>query len=93
MWPPCYFERLANGGIQMELRTALLALALLTAPLPALAQSVDDAAAAFKAGNYAEAYRIWHPHALNGNAGAQFSLGVLYANGWGVAQDYAEAAR
>jgi TPR repeat protein len=28
-----------------------------------------------------------------GNARAQFNLGVLYANGQGVAQDYAEAAR
>ena len=77
----------------MELRTALLALALLAASSPALAQGFDDAAAASEAGNYAEAYRIWHPHALDGNAGAQFNLDILYANGWGVAQDHAEAAR
>ena len=31
--------------------------------------------------------------ALNGNADAQYNLGVMYDNGTGVAQDYKEAVR
>ena len=32
-------------------------------------------------------------HAAKGEAAAQFNLGVMYANGQGVTQDYAEAVR
>ena len=44
-------------------------------------------------GDYAEAIVLWGPLAEQGNPAARAGLGVLYANGQGVAQDYAEAAR
>jgi uncharacterized protein len=35
----------------------------------------------------------WYRKAADrGNAGAQYNLGLIYANGWGVPQDYAAAA-
>ena len=41
----------------------------------------------------ATALRLWRPLAEQGDADAQYSLGVTYANGRGVPQDYAEAVR
>ena len=43
--------------------------------------------------DYAEAMRWAREAADQGYAAAQFDIGVLYANGFGVAQDYAEAMR
>ena len=42
--------------------------------------------------DYAEALALWMPLAEQGNPAARAGLGVLYANGQGVAQNYAEAA-
>lgn len=36
--------------------------------------------------------RLWRPLADQGNANAQYFLGVMYDGGWGVLQDYAAAA-
>ena len=44
-------------------------------------------------GDYATALKEWKPLAEEGNADAQYNLGVMYKNGWGVPQDYKEAAR
>lgn len=49
--------------------------------------------AAARAGNYAGALREWQPLAESGNRDAQFNLGLLYENGFGVAVDAAQAAR
>ena len=51
----------------------------------------DEGAAAYKRGDYATALREWRPLAKQGNANAQFFLGVMYDKGLGVPQDYAEA--
>ena len=40
--------------------------------------------AAYKAGDYAEAFRIWDKQARAGNAAAAYNMGILYANGKGV---------
>ena len=52
----------------------------------------------FKAGmdahhrsDYATALREWQPLAEQGHAGAQYNLGLLYANGQGVTKDDAKA--
>ena len=47
--------------------------------------------AAYKQGDYATALREWHPLAKQGNAQAQSNLGIMYYNGQGVTQDYAQA--
>ena len=53
----------------------------------------EDGWNAFNSGDYATALRLWRPLAEQGNAGAQFSLGIMWANGHGVPQDQAEAAK
>ncbi len=51
----------------------------------------DEGAAAYQRGDYATALREWRPLAEQGNADAQFFLGVMYYKGRGVPQDYVEA--
>jgi len=46
---------------------------------------------AYHRGDYATALREWRPLAELGIATAQFNLGLLYANGQGVPQDYVQA--
>jgi len=49
--------------------------------------------AAFDAGEYEKAYEEFEVLAARENVNAQFYLGILYRNGWGVLQDDREAAR
>ena len=55
----------------------------------------DPAAAyaAWKRGDYATAFRLLRPLADQGDARSQCLLGISYMSGWGVTQDYAEAAK
>ena len=57
------------------------------------AQSFEDADAAYLRQDYAIERREWRPLAEQGDAVAQFNLGLMYYNGQGVAQDYQEAVR
>ena len=41
--------------------------------------------------DYKEAVRLYGLAAAQGNASAQFNLGLMYGNGQGVAQDYVRA--
>lgn len=59
--------------------------------VPALAGPLEDAQAAFDAGDFAGAATLWQPLAEQGNADAQDSLGRLYATGRGVPRDGARA--
>ena len=59
----------------------------------AFAQSWNKGLEAVKAGDYATALKEWKPIAEQGNAAAQFNLGLMYAKGDGVLKDYAEAAK
>ncbi len=60
----------------------------LTAPAWA---GLDKAEAAYLRGDYATALREWRPLAEQGDAKAQYNLGIMYDNGQGVPQDYAQA--
>ena len=60
---------------------------------PAAAQDFDEGSAAYKRGDYAATLREWQPLAERGLAKAQHSIGIMYANGQGVPQDFAAAAR
>ena len=71
---------------------AALLLAMATAS-PAEAQSLDEAEAAYGRGDYAAAYRGFQRLAEQGDADAQFNLGLIYDGGRGVLRDTAEAAR
>ena len=53
----------------------------------------EDGLAAAHKGEFAAALRLWTPLAEQGNANAQYSLGVLYETGEGVAQDYKTAVK
>ena len=48
---------------------------------------------AFDRGDYATALREWKPLAEQGNADAQFNLGLMYRKGEGVLQDYKTAMK
>ncbi|MCH8098520.1 MAG: sel1 repeat family protein [Proteobacteria bacterium] len=62
----------------------------LTAPAWA---GVDEGVVAYNRGDYATALREWRPLAEQGDAEAQFNLGLMYYKGRGVPQDYAEAVK
>jgi TPR repeat protein len=55
-------------------------------------QQVEEGRQAIANGDYATALRLLTPPAQQGNPEAQNALGVLYSAGWGVPQDYMEAA-
>ncbi len=75
--------------MKRTLATVFLYLMLAT---PAWA-GFDEAAAAYQRGDYATALREWRPLAEQGDARAQYNLGVMYYYGEGLPQDYAEAVR
>ncbi len=62
----------------------------LTAPAWA---GFDEGVAAYQRGDYATALREWRPLAEQGHAPAQFILGIMYEDGQGVPQDYAETLK
>ena len=78
------------------IRRGIVALALL-ATLPgapvAAGQTFDEAVAAYDRGDYATAVRGFLVHAEQGDATAQYKLGVMYNYGWGVPEDEAEEVR
>ena len=55
------------------------------------AEPFQDGISAYKRGDYAAALEIFRPLAEQGDAKAQFILGVAYFNGQGVPQDFAAA--
>ncbi len=59
---------------------------------PALAQADFQAGKdAYVRGDYATAFKEMRPLAEQGDAAAQFNLGILYEKGQGVSQDYIQA--
>ena len=60
---------------------------------PLAAQDFQKGYAAAQAGDFATALQEWTPLAEQGDASAQYNLGVIYGKGLGVPQDYAEAVR
>jgi hypothetical protein len=59
----------------------------------AFAAPLEDAFAAYRRGDYATALRLWHRLAEQGDAEAQFHLGILYESGQGVLRNGAEAIK
>ncbi len=53
----------------------------------------DEGNAAYQRGEYATALTELRPLAAEGDARAQFSLGLMYVFGQGVAEDFAEATK
>jgi hypothetical protein len=71
----------------------LLADTLAATGAAAPAAGAEAARAAMQAGNFAEAYCIWRSLAEGGDADAQYNLGWMYHNGYGLAIDDREARR
>ena len=90
---------IGKRGIAMKRKTrwrtpVLIALSfsfLVAAALPARADFAAGSKA-MQAGDYATALREFQVAAVRGEARAQNDLGVLFERGWGVKQDFAEAA-
>ena len=74
------------------MRAFVILAGLLLLPHPALAD-VQDGVRAYRRGDYAAALREWRPYAEQGDAAAQYNLGVLYDQGQGVPQDYGQAVK
>ena len=74
------------------LKTTLLACVLSLCPVaPGSAGPGEDGARAFERGDYATTLRLWRPLAEQGNATAQYFIGLMYTEGKGVPQDDAVA--
>ena len=90
-----------RGDRPMSLRfTITLVLSIVCLAVPACANYKADLHANYKAGleayergDYATALREWRPLAEQGDASAQYNLGLLYTNGQGVPQDDVQARR
>jgi len=76
--------------MRMATRSILIA-AFLALAGAAAAGPLEDAEAAYQQKDYATALRLWRLLADQGWATGQVGLAILYANGQGVPQDYAEA--
>jgi uncharacterized protein len=77
-------------------KTKLLCLAviyLLGSGSFAAATPFDDASAAYERGEYAQAIKVFRQLAAQGHQWAQRRLGLIYAEGKGVPQDFTEAAK
>ena len=73
-------------------RLPLIAVLVVGLASPAWAD-FDDGVAAYNRGDYATALKEFWALAVQGAAAAQFDLGLMYENGQGVPQDYAEAVK
>jgi len=59
----------------------------------ATAGPFENAVAAYQRGDYATALKLWYLLAENGDADAQFQLGVMYESGQGVLRNDADAIK
>ena len=78
--------------MKLTLKHAVAAIILVLSFASSVAAGpLEDADAAVKRRDYATALRLIRPLAEQGDASAQYNLGVFYDNGLGVPQDYVTA--
>jgi peptidoglycan hydrolase-like protein with peptidoglycan-binding domain len=83
-----------GGWLMKRLLTTLVILTGLIGSAGAVwADDFDKGGAAYEAGDYAEAAKWWRKAAEQGDAYAQYNLGLMYAKGEGVTQDDVEAVK
>ena len=75
------------------MRRLIAALAIMFIPIAATSQDYERGLEAYDAGEYEVAAQELRPLAEQGDAVAQYHLGMMYADGRGVVQAFAEAAR
>ena len=59
----------------------------------AMAGQFEDGISAANRGDYATALTLWRPLAEQGDAVAQFNIGISYLNGYGRPKDVAQAEK
>lgn len=77
----------------MKFNALITSLAVAMSVSLSLAGSFEDGVAAHKRGDYGAALKFFKAVAEQGDATAQYNLGLMYSDGQGVPQDYAEAMR
>ena len=77
----------------MLLRLFAAAVLSIMLTLPVKAGDFEDGHAAYMHGDVDTAMRLWTPLAEQGNADAQYMLGLIYFNGRLVPQDYGAAVK
>lgn len=77
----------------MKLKTIIASALLCLACASVHAADFQKGLTAANKGDYATALQEWRPLADQGDATAQYNLGVMYFRGQGVPQDYAEAVK
>ena len=93
------YDGISRGAEAVTMRNLIktlvlfLMLLMLSFSHVAIADDVEDGVAAAEKGDFAAALRLLKPLAEQGDAQAQFNLGVIYFNGDGVAQDYKTAVK
>src|SRR5256885_4391856 len=84
-----------SWGHKVKMRALIGTLAAVIQTLslaaPAPAASLEDAAVAYRKGDYANALQLYRPLAEHGLAVAQFNVGLMYDMGQGVLQNHGEA--
>jgi TPR repeat protein len=73
-------------------RGALCAALLAGGAASAAADAITEGLGAYQLGDYERAYELWRPLAEQGNVRARFQLGLLFAEGQGVARNPVKAA-
>jgi len=90
-------RQLSTSGHKIMTRPliGIFAAAILTLSLaaPAPAASLEDAVAAYRKGDYANALQLYRSLAEQGLAVAQFNVGLMYDMGQGVLQNHGEAVK
>ncbi len=77
---------------QLRLFRSTLLFFLLTFSLGVSADALKNGMMAFQSGDYKQAMDVWKPLAEDGNMIAQFSLGMMYHDGYGIEKNEIEAA-
>jgi len=75
---------------------ALICLATFSTSAALASAEADNnttAMSAYENSDYEQAFRLFETLAASGDANAQFMLGLMYANGQGIAQNFYEAAK
>ena len=79
--------------MKIKLWMGAIGLTLCLLVQPVAAGQYEDGTAAYHRKDYLTAIRLWKPLAEQGDAKAQYNLGVIDAKGRGVPQNYAKAVK
>jgi uncharacterized protein len=79
--------------VSLNLRVAVFAALISISLVQAATAGLDEGLAAYRSGDYQTALRELQPLAESGMPEAQLVLGIMHANGQGVAEDGSEAVK